>query len=291
MKPANIKPCAALLIGLSVFALGAADPAPVPRSTYMVVFVDLTYSIADDGTINTTAQMAAELLRALPRSSHLVVLPIDRSREAKPILEFDIPRKGRTTSAELAAKRTISLKENELRAAILERRKAYVTAGMRQESSSCILRSIETAYGYFQQPTAHGTNVDRELVYLSDMIEECDDLKCGTQPCGSMSLKRGTPFDRSIAALSKFEPKYSLKSVFLTVVLPPIDTPVPQTPYVCAEERERFWREALAKVGLGEDELKEWNFRPSLPDRFKLAGKVGSTAPVGNHAAITMPAP
>lgn len=257
----------AVVTVIATIALGcaaSADSPPPQPSTKVVMFVDLTQSIAETSAIERFANIAQRVVLDLPDDSLLLVYPIDRSRTADRLYEFQSKRAKKPSEVKVReAERTAA--GDELKRTILERRKVYATGVAQKEPISCILRTLATASTVLKAACVPGPATHCWLVYLSDMIEDCDDLRdCGDQPCGRMALTKDL-YRSSRQMLEKYAPKFSLADARV-VVITAAESPSANDKKAAFEDVQSFWKTAFGKAGVPLDQ-DLW-FLSSLPPHF-----------------------
>ncbi len=256
--------------------IACAPPPPrekPPAPTVVVMFVDLTASIGDEAAIQSLADVAEKVVKQLPWSSRLHVYPVDSSRSVKPLVdEFVRPERAAKPSDKKAPLEHAA----KLRASILDRRKEYLAESAQSEPLSCLLRTMQTAHDILARYPHHGGRF--ELVYLSDMVEDCADLDaCGDKKCGRMSLTR-EGYERASQTLGRYKPDFSLGFARVTVVTPP-RSGGSNTPNVGSDEIQKFWMRAFSIAGLKADR-SEALFLADLPSDFLAPDGGDQTAAV-----------
>ncbi len=253
---------AILMAAHSTLAKPIADPAP----TFVILFIDLTSSVADDA-IAPLVDAAQSIVYSLPQNTQFIALPVGKSSNVAMLASFltpEHPAQNRSERERFARQRANDA--SKLGDAIRARRAHYMAENVRNEPVSCILRTFKTAQDNFAAARTLTPHANFEIVYLSDMIEECNDLTCGTSPCGMMSLsKKG--YAEALAALARYEPNVKLDFARLTIVTATEGLEGLED-YVDSDRRRTFWRTAFHKAGFAEEQLAQWNFLPKLPERF-----------------------
>lgn len=249
---------------LALGCLGSGEMPPPRPATKVVMFVDLTQSIAQVSAIEGFANIAQKVVTDLPDDAHLFVYPIDRSRTATALYEFETTRAKKPSEVKLRQAERVAAGE-ELKRAILERRKMYETGVAQKEPISCILRTLATASAVLQAACVPGPSTRCWLVYLSDMIEDCDDLRdCGDQSCGRMALTKDL-YKSSRQMLENYAPKFSLADARV-VVITAAESPSANDKKAAFEDVQSFWKTAFGKAGVPLD--RDLWFLSSLPPNF-----------------------
>ncbi len=279
----------AALIAAVIFTSTSSQAQPATESvpTVVVMFVDLTSSIASDAAIDEIADNAKKALRSIPPNSQITVSvwPVDKASSVKPLIEVSVPEP-QTAKQRQLSQRLLNQRGEELFKAIHKRRELYVAPDRRNEPRSCLIRTLKTASEIFERERNYHPNARCELVYLSDMVEECDDLFCGTPPCGtSLTIKN---YRKTLDVVSHYEPGFSLSYANLTVVTAIEDAPDkpgqtrqeyksrgkdPEDQYVNVDSRKQFWREVFRKVGFSDKKIKNSGFLSTLPGDFLRQGE------------------
>lgn len=151
----------------------APPEPPTPSGGLVVVFVDLTGGLdagPDSARVSAIAEDVRQLmLSAVPRTE-IQVYPVDNSPTVAPVVTWTVPDIP-SRSSELVTTRAGVLQEaNDARRRVLA---LYQTVYSKRTDAplTCLLRSLEKAGSIFARAV---DDAPRRLVFLSDMVEECD---------------------------------------------------------------------------------------------------------------------
>lgn len=144
----------------------------------------------------------------------------------------------------------------------IKRLEAAKYAGSHSGRSSCLIDSLPFAQRFFKRYDAN--EYQYELVYLSDMIEDCDNPLVDRKITLSNVQSNGLQFPEPV----------DLSDVHITVIIPTLEaSPRPnRTPTPPLHELRALWKEIFKHCGLPEERLskEEWfYFSTFLPNRFR----------------------
>jgi len=238
--------------------------ATTNKQVIAVIYCDLTTSV-DSLSIRKVALDAQTLLLKFPPGSVLYFYRIDHTPFVNPILKFKKPMQGRTSS-EIAKNRMVARKAAVgIHDNILQLYKD-INADPRNNTvaRSCIIRCLETAHGLFSQyRSIPGSDFDFELIFLSDMLEECQD-----SPAGDIFLHRQY-YDEMIQRISNYQPGFDLSYANVSIIIS-LEFTTGQSRYFNAEQLKTFWKTVFSKVGFTDDQFYRLNFSTEIPPRFDM---------------------
>jgi hypothetical protein len=231
-----------------------------------VIFCDLSTSV-DSLSIKKVAQDAGKLLLKFPPESKLYYLPIDETPYIKPIMIYDKPRKPKTTSEKegylIITKRKAQQVHNNI---IMLYRNVYASAEFRNRPLSCIIRTLDTANSIFSQYRSTNKSFTYELIYLSDMLEECNN-----SPIGPLYMHKKNYLDVK-RKISTYNPGFDLSFVNLSVIVS-IEQYAMSSAYVNSEELKGLWRNIFMRAGFTNEQLRTFNFLSMFPHRLESLSK------------------
>lgn len=234
----------------------AASPS-ADTTDVILVFADLTTS-TDSSHIETLAQNVYNIIVSSPHEAKVKIYPIDRSPSVAPIAVFTVPPLPGTYEKSKLRDMVVAT----ALAAYKRVRQLYtdVYASAHTESISCLIRSLETAHNHFSQDRADSKPYRFELIYLSDMVEECDDT-----PGGAVHMTKGNfhlPAD-----LQSYAPAFKLNYAHVSIVIS-TQGHVINSPAISPEDLKVAWRAIFQKVGFTQAQIEGMGFVNSLPPRF-----------------------
>lgn len=212
MRIATVILCTFILMSTSW-----CGPGPDLRKERVVfVFCDVTFSL--NGTERTqVARMAANILNHLPAGTAYRVYPIQAETAAlAPINEKELRIPERNKNAGLQAVRD-EQRQDEL-IAELERYSKEMNSTpdgreRRDDNRTCIVNALGFAANQLKQFPAE--KYDRELVIISDMLEECNDTPLGRR----VNIKQ-PDITQELKLANNFPEGNDLSAVKITIITP-----------------------------------------------------------------------
>jgi len=174
MRTATVALCALLLMTGSFCDYPKKDPQQKEKMVF--IFCDVTTSL--EGTERAeVARMAADILNHLPPGTSYKVYPIQAETSALAQInrkESSIPPREKDEGLQmLLENRRKQGLINELANISKETNTPQDEGERRDDNRTCILNALNFADNQFKQFSAE--RYDRELVIISDMLEECTD--------------------------------------------------------------------------------------------------------------------
>lgn len=252
------------LFFLSTLLFSCDAPDSVPKESAQkvvaIIFCDITASV-DSSSIHQVARNAAKLLLKFPQGSILYFLPIDETPFVEPILKFNKPLIGSKVTDRIKNKRKIADAARILHNKILSRYRE-INADIESQNfpRSCIIQTLEVAHRIFLQFPSRNQYA-YELIYLSDMLEECED-----SPVGKIFLTDKN-YNHAEKKIRKYSPAFSLSDVNLTVIAA-FEKHREHTTYINYEKRKAIWKQIFMKAGFSEEQFNNSHFLPGIPARF-----------------------
>ena len=180
MRRATVALCALLLMTVSACITRPPQnntPPPPPQKERMVfIFCDVTISLKETERAEV-ARMAAEILNHLPPGTSYRVYPIQAETSALAQInqkELVIPPRNKDERLQtLLEKRRQQGLADDLANISKETNAPQDGNERRDDNRTCILNALNFAGNQFKQFPAE--KYDRELIIISDMLEECTD--------------------------------------------------------------------------------------------------------------------
>lgn len=227
-----------------------------------VIFCDLSTSI-DTSSIQEVAKTAGRLFLKFPPGSKMYYYPIDESPFIKPIIIYEKPKRPRTTSEKERYMITERRKAREIYNRIVKLYyEVYYSPEARNRPISCMIRTLNTAHSIFSQHYSVNKNVTFELVYLSDMIEECQN-----SPIGPIYMHKKN-YSIIKKRLSSYRPNFNLSFANISIIRS-FEKYATLTSYVSSEKLEELWKIIFMKVGFTRSQADSIEFFPTIPPRFE----------------------
>ena len=223
-----------------------------------VIFCDITTSVDSTDGIKSVANNAANLLLKFPPLSILYFRPIDKSPNVKPIFEFTIPAASNLKGEKDQRTQHIETQAQNLYNEILNRYNEINSDD--KNARSCIIQTLDIANRLFK-PYQESQNYSFELIYLSDMLEECDE-----SVLGSLFMKENL-CDHVFIKADSFQSDLDIGFVNLTIITA-VENDVENSQYFNYENRKTFWKKIFLKVGFSPEQFEKSHFLPGIPQRF-----------------------
>ena len=242
----------------------------VQQKKSILMFVDLTGSMEKTG-VELVAKKAATILLSLAPGSQVNVKLIDDHADIHESLFLEtIPVIEKNTgTSKMKYKKDVQLLSQELEMKINRR---YKYRDSLDVLNSCVINTVPHAYRYFVRK-GFGT-YQKELVYLSDMIEMCD----GEAGAIYMASSNGKSAVSSI--LNQIDKNFNadslnLKSVIgnnVSVILTSSNSKGTSSySSLKRDEIRKVWEEIFRRAGYEKKDIDEYfNFGTEIPVRFSI---------------------
>lgn len=233
-------------------------------TTVALIFCDLTTSV-DSAAVPKVARDVSKLMLSFPYETKLYILPVAESPFIKPILDFTYPGKA-TKPSEIEKNKLLIRKVAQYAGDKIKKlhREGFSGRDAKNKPLSCIMRSLETAHSYFSQFRAlKDKQFDFELIYLSDMIEECDN-----SPAGPVFLTKKN-YKSALVNLQNYKPAFDLSYAKVSVIVS-VDEYDEASQYVSYEQLKEVWKNIFIKAGFTAENFEQFNFLATIPPRFEL---------------------
>lgn len=216
-------------------------PPRKAKGRAVFIFCDVTVSL--NGTERTqVAWMAADILNHLPGGTVYRVYPLQAETAALApinVNELKIPPKQKGTSLQAALeKRRQEWLVGELAKYSKETNGPQGGSERRDDNRTCILNALDFAANQFKQEFP-ADEYDRELIIISDMLEECTDSPFGRP----VNIKK-PDITQELKLANEFPEGNDLSSVKITIITPvTLETYVRHAPgkEPPMAELQKFW--------------------------------------------------
>jgi hypothetical protein len=251
-------------------------PPPSPKTKVVIIFCDVTNSLIPKEN-EKVAQLANSVIDSLPVGTQYVVYPILLETQlAYPIVEAEVT----WPDGDIAVERANKKKRNEGLASDIK--KLYETTNSKRgtDNRSCILNTLPVAQSYFMQYPEE-VKFDYELVFISDMIEECD----ATPLRHTVNLDK-SDISKEIALAENFPPGIDLSRVHIDVIFPSTAETMGNRHKANVEDLQRFWFAVFKKAGLKDETYRssrQLYWTPGrLPAHFTAPQNDAAAADISN---------
>lgn len=257
---------------LSMLVIAACGPVIIERKEIkqkvVLIFSDVTSSLMETESASV-ANLTSDVIDSLTPGTKFSVVPIQVQPERLSAMNEDVIAPVSSSSADVVIKRNrrerLTKRIDELYKKIREFKVPAPPYGS-PDNHSCILGTLSYAESYFRQfPEA-----DLELVYISDMIEECNET-----PFGRAINLAQPQITTEIAEAQSLQTSFDLGRARVTVIIPTNDDTYIVGMRPPLSNVKEFWEKVFMKCGFDQHALKanhRFYFRAGLPDRFKPSG-------------------
>ena len=236
------------------------------KKVIAVIFCDFTTrTIGDSTSIKKVAENISKLVYSLPPKSKVYICPIDSSPFVEFIDEYEKPIRSSKPSDMQKYKLWNTKKAIDVAAKIINTHKnVYSDMKIQKKSISCIVRTLKTADGLFSQYRNNndGNDFIYELIYFSDMIEECKNSSVG-----HISFRRNF-FSKTLNNLHNYKPEFDLSYADVSVIVT-AKQPGQYSDFITSDQLMNIWKEIFMKVGFSEKQFREFHFSSTIPVRFQ----------------------
>lgn len=248
----------------------AGGPAPMKDTALgstpvVLIFCDLSTSV-DSAAILKVERDVSKLMLNFPYETRLYILPIVESPFVKPILDFTYPGKA-TRPSDIEKNKALVRRAAQYAPQKIKElyRKEFSGPNAQNKPLSCILRSLETAHSYFSQfRSIQGEKFEFELIYLSDMIEECKN-----SPVGGVFLTKGS-HNAALQNLQNYKPDFDLSYARVSIIVS-VDAYDEESKYISYEQLKDVWQKIFARAGFSAERFREFGFLSTIPPRFEFS--------------------
>ena len=209
------------------------------------------------------AKLSADVLDQFPTNTRYTIYPIQMETERPTAIDEGYPRIGSPplTDDEKADRRKRIIENTE---------RAFNEVNNKQPvDRTCILNILNLADRHFYQAANGSTGSAKppcmELVIISDMIEQC-----AINPMKTRIDLLEIPLEKALELAKQMPSLPDLSRIRVTVIVP---TAAEATPYAKNRPRlgdlELFWDEIFMRCGFKKEDLRNFNWLPTLPARFE----------------------
>ncbi|MBN1347927.1 hypothetical protein JXJ21_00825 [candidate division KSB1 bacterium] len=232
----------------------------------VLIFCDVTNSLVPV-ECKEVANIAATILDYLPVRTKYALYPIQiETQRLTPIIKAEVPLLHSDTerqtyeAVKLERRREISSKIDTL---------YKITNSISEDNRTCILNTLKFAENYFSQFDT--SRHDLELIYISDMIEECNNNPLKTQ----VEMDKHD-ISNEIDLANNFPLHLALSHTRISIIIPTTKETY-QVSQQCRpnlDDVEKFWKIILKFCGFKDEQFKSrerFYFGSEFPERLKFA--------------------
>ena len=257
-----------ILVGGGIYLSCTSDSNINEKKRLLLVFADLTGSMDQQG-VNHVADKAKKIFSSLPEGAKMHVKLIDSNNSRHAVFEGEIPElTGNSIALKSAHKTSISQQADSLEELLLQ---TYTSS---PPMKSCIFNSFESVFTFFRSQDS--LTYDYELIFLSDMIEECSSSFTHLKTNMNMRSDSGSApeLEELIAKVdSNYSPDFNLKELIkpenLYCIVTPSDHYKNQKGCMQTRDSRKLWQHIFTKLGYSESETNSLFIETSLPFQFQ----------------------
>jgi hypothetical protein len=260
-----------LLFTAATTILTSCDTEPivmVQKTRVALVFSDVTSSLIPQEN-KEVAMLTADVLDHLPPGATYAVYPIQiETQRLTPIVEG----KAMVETNEQANIAVKDQRRKELIRAIADLYgkirvvRDHSSPYGKPDNHSCILNTLGFAQDQFRQFADPG-RFDLELIYISDMVEECN-----RTPMHQPIVLARKDISKEITLAQNSALKLNLSNTRVTIIIPSTTETYLVGHRPNLDELRLFWEAVLKGCGFSDETLKDerhFYFSAGLPQRFK----------------------
>ncbi|HEV7745471.1 MAG TPA: hypothetical protein VGO56_10785 [Pyrinomonadaceae bacterium] len=263
-----------LILLLAIFTLACPPNCPPncpppERERVVLIFSDVTSSLLQSES-EQVGTLTCDVLDSLPPGTQYRVYPIQiEGQKLEPmdegtIVVNQIP--GTTHAVNQARRKKISDEIKKLYELIKPVRRA--DADGKPDNHTCILYTLKFAQNIFKQ--FDEKNTDFDLIYVSDMIEQCN-----TTPMGKPISLGQANTSEEIKLAKETNLNLDLSHARVSMIIPATDATYTASGRPNPSDLQAFWEAILLHCGFSEDSLKnsqKFYFSSGLPRYLKSEG-------------------
>jgi len=254
-----------LMIALATFACEPTCPGdpecPPDKERVVVIFSDVTSSLLKKES-EQVASITCEIVDSLSPGTRYYVYPIQtEGQKLEPMYEGTVVAQDRATTKAVSDARKKKLSEEIERLYDLIRTTKRADAYGRPDNHTCILYTLEYAQKIFKQ--FDEKNTDFDLIYVSDMIEECN-----VTPMGKPIALTQSNISEAIKLARETNLNLDLSHARVSMIIPATDLTYTASGRPNSSQVLDFWEAILTHCGFNEDSLKnsqKFYFSSGLP--------------------------
>jgi hypothetical protein len=259
----------ALILLLAIFTLACPPTCPPDcppqRERVVLIFSDVTSSLLEKES-QQVGTLTSNVLDSLPPGTQYYVYPIQiEALKLEPMYE------GRVIGQDRAARKAVSDARKNKISEEIKRLYALIKSDRRSDAygkpdnHTCILYTLQFAQKVFKQ--FDQKNTDFDLIYVSDMIEECN-----TTPMGKPISLGQANISEAIKLAKETDLNLDLSYARVSMIIPAAtDATYTASGRPNLSDVQDFWEAILLHCGFSEDSLKDsrkFYFKSGLPLYF-----------------------
>lgn len=250
----------AMLVTILTLA-GCATLPPPQKDRVVLIFSDVTSSLVKSER-EQVATLTSKVVDGLPPGTRYYVYPVQiEAQKLKAIDEgrIVVENPAMDIATKAARKKKISTEIETLYEKIKSTKRPPDSEG-NPDYHTCILYTLEFAQDQFKQ---FDPNADFELIYVSDMIEECN-----TTPMGKPISLLKTNITEEIKLAQKTNLNFRLSHVRVSMIIPATNETYEVGGRPNLSHLRDFWEAVLSKCGFNEQQLAQdehFYFSSGLP--------------------------
>ena len=254
-----------LMLALSTLACPPICPGgpdcPPEKERVVLIFSDVTSSLLKSES-EQVANLTCEIVDALPPGTQYYVYPIQvEAQKLQPMYEGTVMAQDRATTKAVSDARKKKISEEISKLYDLIRATKRSDAYGKPDNHTCILYTLKFAQTVFKQ--FDEKNTDFDLIYVSDMIEQCNITPMG-QPISLGQANISEPI--KLAKETKLD--LDLSHARVSMIIPATDATYTASGRPNPSDVQAFWEAILLHCGFDEDSLKDshkFYFSSGLP--------------------------
>jgi len=263
-KLATLLMQAHVLVNLSACTPPKPKPVVKPTPVILLILVDVTRSL-EPSEVQKVAELAADVLDRFPPNTDYTIYPIQWETERPTVIDQSHPKEPYVSMNPEEKKQ----RRDRLKTTIAQYFKEVNDKDKQPVDRTCILNALNTADRHFHETAARfslepGKTACMELVIISDMIEQCSIDSLNTR----IDLKQKA-IAENITIAKQISTFPNLSAIKISIIIP---TAEDSTPFVRNRPRladvEAFWDPIFLRAGFQKEQLREFNWLPTLPGRF-----------------------
>lgn len=258
-----------------------SSPTTTIKPSLILVFCDVSNSV-DSSSIKNVISKAKMIISALSDGSKIVIYPIDDNDYPEKILELSSPKNKEDDNFTGILKEQVDKdKKTQLEKLLNEKaveletkinsRYEEILNDKSSKHRSCIFNTFSKINEFFKNEDSEKYNF--EVIYLSDMIEQCNSNVGSVFICGG---KKGDLPTKKEEVLKNIDtnllPTINLKKLIGKNISIVITTKMMgSSDYKCLSPQNHLeiWEKAFGKAGYTKEEFELIPFGDDLPNRFK----------------------
>ena len=254
-----------LLLAISTLACPPTCPPDCPppeRERVVLIFSDVTSSLAQRES-EQVGNLTCNVLDALPPGTRYYVYPIQiEALKLEPMYEGTVRAQDRATTKAVNEARKKKISDEITRLYELIKTAKRADAYGKPDNHTCILYTLEFAQSIFKQ--FDQKNTDFDLVYVSDMIEECN-----TTPMRKPISLGPKHILEAIKLAKETDLNLDLSYARVSMIIPAAaDATYTASGRPNPSDVQAFWEAILSRSGFSEESLKDsqkFSFSSRIP--------------------------